>query len=131
MEKLRLDPKVGRGKFNAGKEGPMAGNTSAARTIAPGILMERDVLVPMPDGVRLAANVFRPAAAQACPAILSVTPYGKDKLPDRKFMFLMRLAGVRFGKLDCSRWTGFEGPDPIFWVRQGYAVAQADVRGSP
>lgn len=115
----------------------MAGKTSAARTIAPGIILERDVPVPMPDGVRLAANVFRPAAAgseaepaaETLPAILSVTPYGKDKLPDRKFMLLMRLAGVRFGKLDCSRWTGFEAPDPIYWVRQGYVVAQADVRG--
>ena len=83
----------------------------------------------MTDGVRLAANVFRPAGGEACPAILSVTPYGKDNLPDRTFMFFMRLAGVRFGKLDCSRWTGFEAPDPIYWVRQGYAVAQADVRG--
>ncbi len=97
--------------------------------IEPGIILERDVRVPMPDGVRLSANVFRPAAPGACPAILSVTPYGKDNLPDRKFMFFMRLAGVRFGKLDCSKWTGFEAPDPIYWVRQGYAVAQVDVRG--
>ncbi len=101
----------------------------AAQTIAPGITMERDVPIPMPDGARLSANVFRPAVTEACPAILSVTPYGKDNLPDRKFMLLMRLAGVRFGKLNCSRWTGFEAPDPIYWVRQGYVVAQADARG--
>ncbi len=102
---------------------------NTVRTIAPGIVLERDVLVTMPDGVRLAANVFRPAKAGAYPAILSATPYGKDILPDRRFMFFMRLAGVRFGKLNCSRWTGFEAPDPIYWVRRGYAVAQADVRG--
>jgi uncharacterized protein len=41
----------------------------------------------------------------------------------------MRLAGVRFGRLDCSRWTGFEAPDPMFWTAAGYAVVQADVRG--
>src|SRR5260370_24544636 len=44
-------------------------------------------------------------------------------------MLLVRLSGVRFGHLDCSAWTGFEAPDPLFWVRTGYAVVQADVRG--
>jgi putative CocE/NonD family hydrolase len=60
---------------------------------------------------------------------MSVTPYGKDKMPDRVGMFLMRVAGVQFGKLDCSNRTGFEAPDPIFWSAAGYAVVQADVRG--
>src|SRR5262245_38962066 len=41
----------------------------------------------------------------------------------------MRLSGVKFGKLNCSRLTGFESPDPVYWVQQGYAVVQADVRG--
>jgi putative CocE/NonD family hydrolase len=41
----------------------------------------------------------------------------------------MRLSGVKFGKLNCSRLTGFESPDPVYWVQQGYAVLQADVRG--
>jgi uncharacterized protein len=36
---------------------------------------------------------------------------------------------VKFGKLNCSRLTGFESPDPVYWVHQGYAVVQADVRG--
>ena len=91
--------------------------------------MERDLLVPMADGVRLSANVFRPASPGQYPAILSATPYDKNKLPDRTMMLFMRLAGVRFGTLNCSRWAGFEAPDPIYWVGQGYVVAQADVRG--
>src|SRR5271169_2476413 len=91
--------------------------------------MERDLLVPMPDGVRMSANVFRPASPGSYPAILSATPYDKNKPPDRKKMLFMRLAGVRFGTLNCSRWAGFEAPDPIYWVGQGYVVAQADVRG--
>jgi predicted acyl esterase len=41
----------------------------------------------------------------------------------------MRFAGVRFGRLECSRWTGFESPDPVFWTAAGYVVVQADVRG--
>jgi predicted acyl esterase len=83
----------------------------------------------MRDDVRLMANVFRPAKTVRVPVIMSVTPYGKDKTPDWLGMLLMRLAGVRFGSLDCSRWTGFEAPDPVYWSQAGYAVVQADVRG--
>ncbi len=97
--------------------------------IAPDIILERNVPVVMPDGVRLFANVFRPVTSGRYPAILSVTLYSKDKLPDRKTAFFMRLSGIQFGTVRCSRWTGFEAPDPLYWVRQGYAVAQADARG--
>jgi hypothetical protein len=93
------------------------------------IAIERDLAVPMRDGIRLFANLFRPAAGGSYPVIMSVTPYGKDKLPDRLAAFFMRLSGVKFGKLNCSRLTGFESPDPVYWVQQGYAVLQADVRG--
>jgi predicted acyl esterase len=93
------------------------------------ISVERDLSIPMRDGVRLFANLYRPAAEGAYPLIMSVTPYGKDKLPDRVANFFMRLSGVKFGKLNCSRLTGFESPDPVYWTQQGYAVLQADVRG--
>jgi uncharacterized protein len=94
-----------------------------------GIVLERDVAVPMRDGIRLMVNVFRPETGGSHPVVLSVTPYGKDNLPDWLGMIFMRIAGVRFGKLNCSGWTGFESPDPLFWTRAGYAVVQADVRG--
>jgi uncharacterized protein len=29
-----------------------------------------------------------------------------------------------------SRYTAWEGPDPLFWVGQGFAVVNADSRGS-
>jgi len=99
-----------------------------ATTIAEGVLFERDVAVRMRDGAILMSNVFRGPNARA-PCLLSVTPYGKDKLPDRLGMFFMRLAGVRFGDIAVSRYTDFEAPDPVYWVRNGYAVVQADVRG--
>lgn len=99
--------------------------------ISSAVTLERDVPVPMRDGVQLMANVFRPVTPNPVPApvIMSVTPYGKDALPDRLYMLLMRVAGVRFGRLECSRWTGFEAPDPLFWTQAGYVVVQADVRG--
>ena len=85
---------------------------------------DRDVPVTMRDGARLLTNVFRPEPDGRYPVLLSVTPYGKDVLPDRIQMLLMRLSGVRFGKLDCSNWTGFEAPDPLFWTTAGYTVEQ-------
>jgi len=94
------------------------------------IVVDRGVSVMARDGVKLSVNVYRPSNVDgALPVVVSVTPYGKDNTPDRIGMTLMRLSGVRFGRLDCSRWTGFESPDPLFWVRAGYAVVQADVRG--
>jgi hypothetical protein len=60
---------------------------------------------------------------------MSVTPYGKDRARDWLASFLMRLSGVRFGKLQVSRFTGFDAPDPLYWVRNGYAVMLTDVRG--
>ena len=49
---------------------------------ALGILTEPDVQVPMRDGVRMAAHVFRPDADGRFPGILLRTPYGRPK-PDR------------------------------------------------
>jgi predicted acyl esterase len=44
-----------------------------------GILVEKDVAVPMRDGVVLRANVFRPADEGKYPAILTRTPYSKER----------------------------------------------------
>jgi predicted acyl esterase len=55
------------------------------------IAIERDLAVPMRDGVRLFANLYKPASDLRYPVIMSVTPYGKDKLPDRVANFFMRL----------------------------------------
>ena len=93
------------------------------------LTIERDVVVTMRDGVHLIANLYRPTADGPHPVIMSVTPYGKDKLPDRVSNFFMRLSGIKFGNVNCSRITGFESPDPEYWVQQGYAVLQADARG--
>lgn len=97
--------------------------------IQSSMILQRNIPVPMRDGVCLFANLFQPPAGGPWPVIMSVTPYGKDKLPDRLREFFMRLSGVKFGKRNRSRWAGFESPDPPHWVENGYAVVQADVRG--
>lgn len=45
------------------------------------VVIEKDVMVAMPDGVRLACNVYRPDKTGRFPVILGMTPYGKDKTP--------------------------------------------------
>lgn len=65
-------------------------------------IREMGVEIPMRDGVRLSANVFRPAAPARVPAILYRTPYGKG-------------AGIT--------------PNYQAFVDRGYAVVVQDVRG--
>jgi putative CocE/NonD family hydrolase len=72
------------------------------------VVWERDVMVSMRDGVRLATDIYRPAltgqaVAQPFPVILERTPYNK-----------LGTAGVATAK---------------FFARHGYIVALQDVRG--
>ena len=66
---------------------------------ALGLVVERDVAVPMRDGIVLRAHVFRPDAAGRFPGLLLRTPYGKPT-------------------------GGYER-----FVRAGYAVVTQDSRG--
>lgn len=44
---------------------------------SPDVRMARDLRVPMPDGVELVADLYRPRGAGPMPAVLIRTPYGK------------------------------------------------------
>ncbi|TQM43852.1 CocE/NonD family hydrolase [Pseudonocardia cypriaca] len=91
-----------------------------------GVRIERDVPVVLRDGVTVYVDVFRPAAATApVPAILTLNPYGKHA---PKGFHLFPGAGVADGTI--SRHTVWEGPDPMWWAQRGYAVVNADSRGS-
>jgi uncharacterized protein len=84
------------------------------------ILSEKDVDVPMRDGARLKADVFRPDAAGRFPAILNLGPYQKDKLwvpPDT-------LAEKPNALMN------WETVNPEWWVPKGYAAVRVDMRGS-
>ena len=70
------------------------------------IQVEFDVPVPMRDGVRLFADVYRPAGGGAHPVLLQRTPYDKSS------------PGAESGRLDALR-----------AARAGYAVVIQDVRG--
>jgi uncharacterized protein len=97
------------------------------------IIVERDVLIKMRDGVRLAVNVFRPDKPGKFPVIMAfVGPYGKDIGPDEysysRYEYFVDL-GLTVGTLRISEATPFEGPDPAFWVSNDYAVVHLDTRG--
>ena len=107
-----------------------------------GLTIERDVMVAMPDGVKLACNVYRPDKPGKFAVIVAMTPYGKDQtpptykpdgspLPNAYFPFMFRVYshGADLGHMKISMLTPWEGPDPAFWVSNDYVVVIADQRG--
>ena len=79
------------------------------------VLVYRDVMIPMRDGVRLATDIYVPAvdgamAAGRFPVLVTRTPYGKAGLPGT----------------DASNSNPYGACD---LVRQGYIVAVQDKRG--
>jgi len=94
--------------------------------LADGMIIERDVAVPVRGGVTVYADVFRPADERPVPPLIAWSPYGKHagpQLPER-----YPDGGVAPGQL--SQYTAFESPDPGHWTRRGYAVVNADMPGT-
>jgi predicted acyl esterase len=87
---------------------------------ADGIVGEKDVDVPMRDGAKLKADVFRPDDAGKFPAILNLGPYQKDKLwiPPETL------------EEKPNPYMNWETVNPQWWVPQGYAAVRVDGRGS-
>lgn len=90
---------------------------------------ECDLEVPMRDGIRLRANVYRPRASGRYPVLISLHPYGKDHLPRPGRPLLMYRLLRQSGPIEMSAWTGWEAPDPAYWTRRGYVVVNCDMRG--
>ena len=86
------------------------------------MMVERDIMVPMRDGIKLACDVYHPAAAGqivpgAFPVILERTPYGKGQT----------------SRSEISRHHP-ERPKSrqevaAFFVQHGYVVVYQDCRG--
>ncbi len=100
---------------------------------ADDIVSDRDAEIATRDGTILRANVFRPPDNRAYPVVLCAHPYGKDKVPRRRckrwtfsgqYRILRQPDPVSFSAL-----TGWEAPDPAWWVAKGFAVVNTDLRG--
>ncbi len=96
--------------------------------------VDRDVAVPMKDGVLLRVNVYRPCGDDPAPVIMSAHPYGKDNHPHRTrrgwSLNLQYRIMNQSEPVQISSETGWEAPDPVWWVARGYAVVNADLRGA-
>lgn len=93
-----------------------------AEPVAPGVVVHRNVMVPMRDGVRLATDVYRPAGAEGGadpvrrPVIFERTPYDKSGTPRTE--------------LSVARPTPYTRPElAIRLVAEGYVVIWQDCRG--
>lgn len=85
------------------------------------VAVERDVMVPVRDGVRLATDIYRPARGGVAveakfPVILERTPYGKSR--------------ASRSEVDAGMTEPRPRPEVAEWfVRQGYVVVYQDCRG--
>jgi putative CocE/NonD family hydrolase len=82
--------------------------------------VEKDIDIPMRDGARLKADVFRPDNGGRFPAILNLGPYQKDKLwiPPPTL------------EEKPNPYMNWETVNPEWWVPRGYACVRVDGRGS-
>lgn len=89
-----------------------------------GIECMQDVPVKMRDGVTIYADIYKPVGDGKYPLIISWSFYGKRPFEGQKEWQIM---GVPPHTV--SNMSKFESPDPGYWCRHGYAVANVDPRG--
>lgn len=96
--------------------------------------VERNVPIAVRDGTVLRANLYLPPGDGPFAVLMSAHPYGKDALPKRgrrgwklntQYRIMNQPEPVRI-----SSEAGWEAPDPVWWVSQGFAVMNVDTRGA-
>jgi putative CocE/NonD family hydrolase len=86
-----------------------------------GIRVEKDVMVTMRDGTRLAVDVFRPDAPGQFPALMAIAGYGKDAVEMSFPAQPLFKSAVWDGNLECG--------DVKEFAPRGYVHIVCDVRG--
>jgi predicted acyl esterase len=97
------------------------------------MLIERDVPIPMDNGVVLRADVFRPRGDRTAPVLMTLGPYGKGvRYQDGYAPQWHWLIGEHPDLLKGStrRYLNWETVDPEVGVPWGYAVVRVDARGA-
>jgi len=115
-----------------------AGLTPAQQQPAPlhKVVTERNVMVPMSDGTRLAVDIYRPDAAGKFPALVERTPYDKTKsseiqvgahifFAERGYVFLVQDTRGRFASegvfypfVDDAWLRNRDGYETVEWIAQ-------------
>jgi len=84
------------------------------------LVVEKDLEIPMRDGARLKADLFRPKSGGRFPVIINIGSYQKDKLwippPDLEEA--------------PNPYMNWETVNPLWWVPRGYGCLRVDSRGS-
>jgi putative CocE/NonD family hydrolase len=110
---MRIEPKLDlRGTQLAGWTPKAIPSSRDTTTPSAGILFDEDVRIPLPDGVEIVADLFRPAGSGPVPVLVSWAIYIKDT---------ERMGGGPF--IDES------GVCP-FVIKSGYAVLRVQPRGT-
>jgi predicted acyl esterase len=95
---------------------------SMARASQPryDLVVEKDVEIPVRDGARLKADIFRPRSGARFPAIMNIGGYRKDKLwvPPRDL------------EEKANPYMNWEAVNPLWWIPRGYCAIRVDTRGS-
>lgn len=96
------------------------------RIYAPeeGIVCMQDVPVKMRDGITIYADIYKPEAEGRYPLLIAWSFYGKRPFEGNGDWFRMGVPPQTVS--DMSK---YESPDPGYWCRRGYAVANVDPRG--
>jgi hypothetical protein len=99
------------------------------------MIVDRDVQIPMADGIALAADVFRPAAGPPAPVIMSMGPYSEGLRFQRRTPPWRRSRGRpktrRTGWSGCGRVHGSPICTPAWRVSPSSAIRAASARAYP
>src|SRR5690242_6110863 len=100
------------------------------------VTIDKTVMIPMSDGTRLAADIYRPAAEGKFPAIVERTPYNREEsvilrtetpqyFARRGFVFVVQDVRGRWGSegswypfVDDGWGANRDGHDTIQWIAQ-------------
>ncbi len=95
--------------------------------------IERDVAIPMDDGVVLRADLFLPVAEGEYPTLLSYGPYGKGLAFQEGYQSQWDYMIEHYpevGEGSSNLHQNWEVVDPEKWVPDGYVCVRVDSRGT-
>ena len=98
------------------------------------MIVEKDVGIPMGDGIVLRCNVFRPMAEGHFPVVMAQGVYGKDAhfadafKPQWEKLIEIYPGICRDGS--SGKYLRWETVDPERWVPDGYVIVQINSRGT-
>ena len=98
-----------------------------------GMIIDIDVAIPMPDGIILRADVFRPEKPGKYPVILSYGPYAKGLSFQEGYKSNWSRMVESFPEIlanSSNKYQVWELVDPEKWVPDGFICLRIDSRGA-